>query len=392
LRTASTEEEIESNFREMTGRECLFVPSGRVALWLALRCWLRPGDRLLMSPVTDDVVFFTVLAAGLRPVMAPLSACDGNIDPGAVPAEAWPRLGGVLTSNLYGLPDRVVELRSRCGRLGIPLIEDAAHALQTEVDGQPIGTFGTAGAFSLSKHLAARAGGVLAFADAAFRPELELLRRQVTRPRALRRQALDVLVPTAEELVFALRLVRPVRHARRTLRLVERTAHRMPLRAHDLQEAVAAPPDLDRLDRWVRVDLHAYRTSAGRVQLRRARSRLAAVTGERELRVDGVRRLGAVDAAAPAVREGPPRPLFRVPLLIEERDRVVGELERHGIGTGYLYDPPLDDYAGTFAEPSPAPTAARWWAEHVLPVDPLDAERVLRVLKRIRVTAAASPS
>src|SRR5207249_9095197 len=85
--SSSIEKEIEARFREMTGRECLFVPSGRVALWLALRCWLRPGDRLLMSPVTDDVVFFTVLAAGLRPVMAPVSACDGNIDPGAVPAE-----------------------------------------------------------------------------------------------------------------------------------------------------------------------------------------------------------------------------------------------------------------------------------------------------------------
>ena len=28
---------------------------------------LQPGDRLLMSPVNDDVVFFTVLAAGLVP-------------------------------------------------------------------------------------------------------------------------------------------------------------------------------------------------------------------------------------------------------------------------------------------------------------------------------------
>jgi DegT/DnrJ/EryC1/StrS aminotransferase family len=389
---SSSERQIESEFHELTGRECLCVPSGRLALWLAMRCWLRPGDRLLMSPVTDDVVFFTALAAGLRPVMAPVSACDGNIDPRAVPDETWPRLGGVLTTNLYGLPDRVVDLRGRCARLGIPLLEDAAHAVQTEVDGQPIGTFGTASVFSLSKHVAARGGGILAFADSTRRPELELLRAQVTRPRGLRRQVLDVVLPPAEELVHALRLVRPVRHARRVLRLVERTAHRMPLRPHHLEAAIAAAPDLDRFDRWVRVDLHDYRMSPRSFQLRRVHNRLAAARGERARRIEGVRRLGALEAAAPAVRECAPRSLFRVPLLIEDRDRVVGELERHGIGTGYLYDPPLDDYAWPFAEPSPAPMAARWWGEHVLPVDPLDAGRVLGAMKGARLTPAIPPA
>ena len=67
------------------GRPCLFLPSGRLALYLALKTWLKPANRVLMSPVTDDVIFFTVLAAGLRPVMAPLSPEDGNIEPSLVP-------------------------------------------------------------------------------------------------------------------------------------------------------------------------------------------------------------------------------------------------------------------------------------------------------------------
>src|SRR5262249_10374453 len=96
------------------GRPCLFFPSGRLALYVALRSSLGPGNRILMSPVTDDVIFFTVLAAGLRPVMAPLSAGDGNIEPSLVPEDLWPTLDAVLTTNLYGLPDRVVALRSRC--------------------------------------------------------------------------------------------------------------------------------------------------------------------------------------------------------------------------------------------------------------------------------------
>ena len=58
--------------------------------------------------------------------MAPVSANSGTIDPAAVPDATWSSLCGVLTTNLYRLPDRVAELRARCDRLGIPLIEDAA--------------------------------------------------------------------------------------------------------------------------------------------------------------------------------------------------------------------------------------------------------------------------
>jgi hypothetical protein len=38
----------------------------------------------------------------------------------------WSSQGGVLTTNLYGLPDREAGLRAHCDRLGIPLTEDAA--------------------------------------------------------------------------------------------------------------------------------------------------------------------------------------------------------------------------------------------------------------------------
>lgn len=151
------------------GRECVYTPSARLALYLALRRWCRPGGRVLMSPVNDDVILFVVLAAGLRPVQAPVSPWDGNIDPAAVPESTWRGVDAVLTTSLYGMPDRIVELRDRCEQLGIPLIEDAAHAIGTHVDGQPIGTFGKAAAFSLSKHVAGMAGGFLAVEDARAR-------------------------------------------------------------------------------------------------------------------------------------------------------------------------------------------------------------------------------
>ena len=152
------------------------MPSGRIALWCGLRALLQPGQRLLMSPVNDDVIFFVVLAAGLRPVMAPLSAADGNIDANAVPEALWSSVDGVLSTNLYGLPDSMEQLQKRCTGLGIPLIEDAAHAIETEVDGRPVGTFGDVAGFSFAKHVGAGRGGALAFADADRRSELQRIR------------------------------------------------------------------------------------------------------------------------------------------------------------------------------------------------------------------------
>jgi DegT/DnrJ/EryC1/StrS aminotransferase family len=95
------------------------------------------------------------------------------------------------TTNLYGLSDRVAELRARCDRLGIPLIEDAAHAIQTEVDGRPIGSFGAAAAFSLSKHARAGGGG-----PGRYRPRLPIDDGLVGPPRTGRAASLPQSPPT----------------------------------------------------------------------------------------------------------------------------------------------------------------------------------------------------
>jgi dTDP-4-amino-4,6-dideoxygalactose transaminase len=386
------EREIEALMTARLDRPCLFLPSGRLALYVALRAWLRPGDRILMSALNDDVIFFTVLAAGLRPVLAPVSPDDGNIEPGLVPAHVWASVDGVLTTNLYGFPDRVLELRSGCDRLGIPLIEDAAHAIETKVDGRPIGTFGDAATFSLSKHVGAACGGILAFGDESDRAELERVRDRAAAPGELRDGFMRAGAYCAESLVIALRAVWPVRWIRRTLSLHERRGYRMRLRPDELHRALAAGPGLERFETWIRVDRPQYRLPASAFLLRGVLRRLRRLEADRTRRIEGVARLRALPNVAPAVRQGDPQPLFRVPLLVPDRDYAVARLERQILGTGYIYDPPLDDYAGPdFAEPSPAPDVARRWARAVLPVDPLEADKVMRWMRPSAISATGRP-
>ncbi|CAL9488035.1 hypothetical protein SUDANB145_03163 [Streptomyces sp. enrichment culture] len=380
--------------RDRLGRECVYVPSCRFGLYAALRHWCPPGGRVLMSPVNDDVIFFVVLAAGLRPVQAPLNPWDASIDLDAVPEETWGSLSAVLTTNLYGNPDPAPELRARCDALGIPLFEDAAHAIGSAVGGRPVGTWGDASVFSLSKHVGAHAGGILAVADPGVRDALEKACEDLLAPRRTTAELAYAVRPYAEAAVRGLRLRRAAWAALRVLGMAEREEIRMPLRPEALARAVAAAPDLDAHDPWVRVDMHDYRLRSGRFRLARVGRKLDRLD---EVLADcrtGTELLLATRWAH-AGRGGPDgavQPLFRVPLLVADRDAAAAALARRGIVVGYLYDPPLDDYAGPeFTDPSPAPEGARWFARHALPVDPLRAREAIEVLENSGVRPAEPP-
>lgn len=375
------------------GRPCVYTPSARLALYLALRRWCRPGARVLMSPVNDDVILFVVLAAGLRPVQAPVSVWDGNIDVAAVPESTWRNVDAVLTTNLYGIPDRVVELRRRCEELGIPLFEDAAHAIGTHVAGQPVGTFGKAAVFSLSKHVAGMAGGFLAVEDARTRRELELLRDDLLVPGRLREDLATTLRPLARSAARGLHLVHPVWRTMQRLGLLERDAFRMDLHAPRLAASACRAPSLAAYEPWVRVDLHGFRARHGPLVRGQLALRMARLDEDLARRRAGVSLLSDTAWASPALRERAahdgPLALFRVPLLVHDRDALVERLVHHDVVAGYIYDPPLDDYAGAeFVEPSPDPTAARWFASHVLPADPLLARRISKAFAREQVAGA----
>jgi hypothetical protein len=208
----------------------------------------------------------------------------------------------------------------------------------------------------------------------------------VTTPRTVGRRAIDILNPIVDRMLRAMHLVRPAGVVARSLGLVERAGgNRMPLREPLLREAVALAPDLIRFHPWIRYDLHPYRMVHRRYLLRQMMARLGRLDQDRARRVEGVSRLREVPFVAPAAQEGPPRALLRVPLLIENRDAVQRELRRRMIGTFYVFDPLLDDYAGPeFADASTNPHGARWWAHHVLPVDPLAASRVLDALTAVK--------
>lgn len=156
------------------------VASGRDALCLITDgLGLQAGDELIIPAYTLGELLPLLAGRGLVLVPADICADSYNISVASVRAAVTPRTRAILAVHLLGAPCDIVGL---C-QLGIPVIEDCAHAPGAKVDGRPVGSFGIAALFSLeaNKALAAFGGGVLATRDAALASRIREQLAQRTR-------------------------------------------------------------------------------------------------------------------------------------------------------------------------------------------------------------------
>ena len=157
----------------------------------------------------------------------------------------------------------------------------------------------------------------------------------------------------------------------------------MPYRKEEVERERVAGAGLERFDRWVRVDNAGYRTSPPEAEILRTLHELECFEENRRDRLGGARKLlalGLTPKEIPLPQDGA---LFKVPLFVRDRERVLLEFAKRGVMLDYIYDPPLDRYAERdLAERLPSPEAAVRWSRDVLPVNPLLADRFLAILRR----------
>jgi dTDP-4-amino-4,6-dideoxygalactose transaminase len=126
--------------------------------------------------LTGEVVVpsFTFMAtvsalvwAGLRPVFADVSGATFNLDPGAAERAATPAASAIVAVHNFGNPADLDALEAVAGRLGLPLVLDAAHGFGALYQGRPVGAQGRVQVYSLSptKLLIAGEGGIVATND-----------------------------------------------------------------------------------------------------------------------------------------------------------------------------------------------------------------------------------
>jgi dTDP-4-amino-4,6-dideoxygalactose transaminase len=115
-----------------------------------------------------------IVHCGATPVFADVRPGDLNLDPDAARSLVGPRTKAVLPVHLYGQPADLEPLLE----LGLPVVEDAAHAFESRYRGRKIGSIGAAACFSLyaTKNVAAGEGGLVATSDASVARAIDDLR------------------------------------------------------------------------------------------------------------------------------------------------------------------------------------------------------------------------
>jgi dTDP-4-amino-4,6-dideoxygalactose transaminase len=156
---------FENDFRGYKGASyAVAVSSCTAALHLSLlAAGVGPGDEVITSPMTFAATVNTIIHAGATPVLADVDSDTKNIDPDQVESKVTPKTRAIVPVHFAGRPCDMDALCAIVARYDLKLIEDCAHAIETEAKGQKAGTFGDFGCFSFgaTKNLVTGEGGMV---------------------------------------------------------------------------------------------------------------------------------------------------------------------------------------------------------------------------------------
>lgn len=134
------------------------------ALHLALvLAGVKEGDEVITTPLTCYASIVPILYQRAQPVFADIQRETLNIDPESIKIKISDRTRAILIVHWGGEPCDMDELKSIAWERGIPVIEDAAHALGALYRGRFIGGISpfTCFSFQAIKHITTGDGGML---------------------------------------------------------------------------------------------------------------------------------------------------------------------------------------------------------------------------------------
>jgi dTDP-4-amino-4,6-dideoxygalactose transaminase len=146
------------------------LSSGTGAIHLALIVLgVEADDLVLCQSFTFSGTVNPVAYLGARPILIDSESDTWNMDPEALRAAIRDALGrnkkpkAIIPVHLYGMPAKMAEIMAISREFGIPVIEDAAEALGSSIEGQPCGSFGDIGilSFNGNKIITTSGGGAL---------------------------------------------------------------------------------------------------------------------------------------------------------------------------------------------------------------------------------------
>ena len=170
LGTGPKTKQFETDFCDYRGGwgHPVAVNSCTAALHLSiLAAGLNPGDEVITTPMTFCASVNAILHAGATPVLADIDPDTMNIDPARIVEKISGKTKAILPVHFAGRPCDMNAIVAIAKEHDLKIIEDCAHAIETEYQGQPAGTFGDFGCFSfyVTKNIVTGEGGMILARD-----------------------------------------------------------------------------------------------------------------------------------------------------------------------------------------------------------------------------------
>lgn len=124
---------------------------------------LGAGDEVITTAMTFCATVNAVIHSGATPVLADINAETLNIDPKSIEEKITPRTRAIIPVHFAGRPCEMDAIMAIANKYQLVVIEDCAHAIETEWKGKRAGTFGNFGCFSfyVTKNVATGEGGMV---------------------------------------------------------------------------------------------------------------------------------------------------------------------------------------------------------------------------------------
>jgi dTDP-4-amino-4,6-dideoxygalactose transaminase len=160
---------FETAFKQYKGAEhAVALSSCTAALHLSvLAAGIGPGEEVITTPMTFCATVNAILHAGATPVLADIDPLTMNIDPDEIRKKITLRTRAILPVHFAGRPCDMDSLLKIAREHDLVIIEDCAHAIETEYRGLKAGTIGDFGCFSfyVTKNIVTGEGGIVITRD-----------------------------------------------------------------------------------------------------------------------------------------------------------------------------------------------------------------------------------
>jgi dTDP-4-amino-4,6-dideoxygalactose transaminase len=146
------------------------LSSGTAGLHLGLvLLGVKAGDEVICQGMTFSATANPITYVGAKPVFVDSESETWNMSPVLLEEAIKDRVAkgkkpkAIIPVHLYGMPAKMAEITSIAQQYGIPVLEDAAEALGSSINGRKCGTFGDMSVLSFNgnKIITTSGGGAL---------------------------------------------------------------------------------------------------------------------------------------------------------------------------------------------------------------------------------------